>query len=67
MAKIFDFANGIFLPFEMGFSLSFELRLVIFIAFVKEKGQTLLVTEIKKSISNSKNKISFEKGYFFAI
>ena len=48
MAKIFDFANGIFLPFEMGFSLSFELRLVIFIAFVKEKGQTLLVKEIKK-------------------
>jgi hypothetical protein len=37
--------------------------------FVKKKGQTMLegIQMAKKSISDSKNKISFANGYFFAI
>ena len=47
MAKIFNFANGIF--------LSFELRLAMFIAYVKEKEQTLL-----EGIQMAKNKNPFQ-------
>ena len=64
--------KGFFLPSEMGFFLSFQVRLVMFITFVKEKEQTLLegihmVKQNKNPFQLAKTKSHLRQNIFFTI